>query len=67
MEHVSAVDSNLYCTIFGDTEMRSIMGDIAFEKKMVEVEVILARVQAELGMIPQAAADDIAARCTLRN
>ena len=59
----TALDSNLYCTIFGNDEMRAIIGDVAYEARMVEVEVALAQVQADLGMIPIDAAEDIRTKC----
>lgn len=62
--NVSAVDSNLYCTIFGDDAMRAIIGDVAFERRMVDVEVALAHAQAKIGMIPEQSAQDIAKDCT---
>ncbi|KAK0760486.1 hypothetical protein N5P37_006680 [Trichoderma harzianum] len=61
--NISAVDSNMYRTIFGDDAMRFIMCDTAFEERMVQVEISLARIQANLGTIPKQAAQDIANDC----
>ncbi|KAL7786467.1 3-carboxy-cis,cis-muconate cycloisomerase [Trichoderma afarasin] len=61
--NISAVDSNMYRTIFGDDAMRFIMCDTAFEERMVQVEISLARIQANLGTIPKQAAEDIANDC----
>ena len=61
--NVSAVDSNIFRTIFGDDEMRTIIGDATFERRMIEVEVVLAKVQANLGQIPREASQDILENC----
>ncbi|MCJ1298604.1 hypothetical protein MMC08_001394 [Hypocenomyce scalaris] len=61
--NVSALDSNLFRTIFGSDQMRLIMSDAAYVERMVQVEKTLARVQGRLGIIPRTAADEIARAC----
>lgn len=64
-QHVTAVDSNIFRPTFGvGDQMRGIISDIAYEKTLIEVEIVLAKVQAQLHIIPKKAADDIATRCT---
>lgn len=46
--------------IFGDGEVRALFGDAALIRKMVDVEIALAGVQARLGVVPKEAADTIA-------
>lgn len=48
--------------MFGTAAMRAVFDDAATLRRYVETEVALARVQGRLGIIPQAAADAIAAR-----
>lgn len=48
--------------MFGTAAMRAVFDDAATLRRYVETEVALARVQARLGIIPQAAADAITAR-----
>ncbi len=47
--------------IFGDAAVASIFADPATTDRLVRVEAVLAQVQAQLGIIPQAASDAIAA------
>jgi 3-carboxy-cis,cis-muconate cycloisomerase len=55
-------DSVLFRDMFGTAEMRAVFDDGATLARYVEIEVALARVQGRLGIIPQKAADAIAAR-----
>jgi 3-carboxy-cis,cis-muconate cycloisomerase len=55
-------DSRLFGPLFSDTRIAGVFSDEAYLRRLVEVEVALARVQGELGVIPRAAADAIAAR-----
>ena len=52
-------DSTLYRDMFGTAEMRAIFSDTRFLALCLDVEAALARAQAGLGMIPQAAASEI--------
>ncbi|MEX2199545.1 MAG: 3-carboxy-cis,cis-muconate cycloisomerase [Burkholderiales bacterium] len=56
-------DSVLFRDSFGTPAMRAIFEDAAVLARYTEVEVALARVQGELGVIPPQAAKDIAAGC----
>lgn len=58
---VSLLDNPLWGSNFVDHDMRQIMSANAFVDACVEVEVGLAKVQAELGIIPPKAASEIAA------
>ena len=55
------LDSALYGPTFTTPEMTELFSDAAHLRRMVRVEVALAKVQAELGLIPAVAAHDIAA------
>lgn len=57
----SPLDSQLYGPAFSTPEMTEVFSDAAHLRRMIKVEVALAKVQAELGLIPAAAAQDIAA------
>ncbi|WP_051333729.1 lyase family protein [Aliagarivorans marinus] len=52
---VSVFDSRVYRDLFGTQVMRDIFSDQALVQHWIEVEVALAKAQAEMGMIPQAA------------
>src|SRR6185437_13093592 len=56
---VNPADSQVFGTLYGTDEMRGIFGDRQFVQKMLDVEAALARAQAKLGIIPQAAAEAI--------
>src|SRR5260221_4637729 len=62
---VNPADSQVFGTLFGTDEMRGIFADRSFVQKMLDVEAALARAQARLGIIPQAAADAIAAAASV--
>jgi 3-carboxy-cis,cis-muconate cycloisomerase len=58
---VNPADSVLYRGLFGTDEMRAAFSEAGFVQRMLEVEAALARVEARLGIIPQAAAAAISA------
>jgi 3-carboxy-cis,cis-muconate cycloisomerase len=59
----SPLDSELYGPAFTTPQMREVFSDAEHLKRMVQVEAALAKVQAELGLIPAEAARDIVAVC----
>src|SRR3569833_1548154 len=58
----TVLDSMLFRDAFGTPEMREVFSDVALLARYAEVEVALARAEAKCGVIPQEAADQIAAR-----
>lgn len=56
----TVVDSILYRDAFGTAAMRGIFSDHALIQRYIDVEVALARAEAQTGVIPQEAADIIA-------
>ena len=56
----SALDSKIFGTLFGDTEISQVLTDESYVRALLEVETALARAEARLGVIPQAAANQIA-------
>lgn len=58
----TVLDSILFRDAFGTPRMREVFSDFALVSRYAEVEVALARAEARCGVIPQAAADAIAAR-----
>jgi len=63
----SVIDSALFCDQFGTREMRDIFGDRMTVQKWLDTEAALARAEAELGIIPAEAADEIAANSDAEN
>jgi 3-carboxy-cis,cis-muconate cycloisomerase len=63
----SVIDSIYYRDMFGTAAMRSIFSDERRIEIWLEVEVALARAEARLGVIPQAAAERIAAAARIEN
>ncbi len=59
----NVIDSILFRDSFGTPAMRAIFDDRELIRKYVEVEIALAKAQAQCGVIPQEAADEIAAKC----
>src|SRR5271169_3357201 len=53
------IDSRLFGDQFSTEESRRIFSDENTVQKWLDVEAALARVEARLGIIPQAAADEI--------
>ncbi|AKP33050.1 class-II fumarase/aspartase family protein [Yersinia aleksiciae] len=61
--HSSVFDSELYSSLFTQPEMKLIWSDENLIRCWLEFEVTVARVQAELNIIPVQAAEEIAAIC----
>jgi 3-carboxy-cis,cis-muconate cycloisomerase len=55
----SALDSKIFGPLFGDSEINQLLSDQAYVRALVEVETALARAEARVGAIPQAAAEQI--------
>lgn len=62
----TVLDSRIFRDLFGTQAMREVFSDEAFLERCVEVEVALARAESRTGVIPEAAARDIAARASAR-
>jgi 3-carboxy-cis,cis-muconate cycloisomerase len=60
----NVLDSILFRDAFGTPEMRAIFDDRELVRKYVEVEVALAKAEARCGVIPEEAAQEIAASCS---
>src|SRR5690349_16718151 len=58
---VNPSDSPVFGTLYGSDAMRAVFDERAFLQRMLDVEAALARVQAQLGIIPAEAADAITA------
>jgi len=58
----TVLDSILFRDAFGTAAMREVFSDHALLSRYIEVEIALAKAEARCGVIPQAAADAIAAR-----
>ena len=58
------IDMLLYREEFGSAEMRSIFSEENIIKKWLMVDAAIARVEAELGIIPLAAAEEIERKAT---
>jgi 3-carboxy-cis,cis-muconate cycloisomerase len=61
----SIIDSHIFQGIFTSDEMRSVWSDENRTQYYLDVEAALAKVQGELGIIPQEAADEIVSHCRL--
>src|SRR2546429_3218267 len=61
----TVIDSTVFRNIFSSEPMRRVFSDEHRVQCYLDIEAALARVQARLGLIPQRAADEITARCTL--
>lgn len=55
----------LFKNVFGTPEMRDVFSEERFVERFLEVEAALARVQADIGLIPEWAAEEITERATL--
>jgi 3-carboxy-cis,cis-muconate cycloisomerase len=62
----TVLDSILFRDAFGTPGMRDIFSDFALVSRYVEVEVALAKAQAQCGAIPADAAAEIARRCNAK-
>ena len=61
----SIIDSTIFQGIFSSDAMRQVWSDDNRPAKYIDVERALAKVQAQLGLIPQEAADEIISHCAL--
>src|SRR5437660_12102620 len=61
----TVIDSIVFRHIFSSESMRQVFSDENRVQCYLDIEAALARVQARLGLIPQRAADEIMAKCTL--
>jgi 3-carboxy-cis,cis-muconate cycloisomerase len=59
----TALDSAVFCDLFGAAPMRRVFSDENRVQCYLDIEAALARVEARLGIIPAAAADEIARHC----
>jgi adenylosuccinate lyase len=66
MEHYNShpIDMELYSEEFGSDEMRAIFNEENIIKKWLMVDAAVARAEAELGIIPSAAAEEIERKAT---
>ena len=55
----SALDSQLYGSMFADPDVTQIFSDSFHIQSMLQIEAALARAQSKLGVIPLKAADAI--------
>lgn len=63
----SVIDSTLFRDQFGTAQTREIFSDESTVQRWLDVEAALATVQARMGIIPQAAADEIVAKAKVEN
>ena len=63
---INPADSPILGTLYGSDAMRAVFDERAYFQRMLDVEAALARVQAQLGIIPADAAAAITARRTRR-
>ena len=61
----SIIDSKIFGDIFSDAAMRQVWSDENRTAKYLDIERALAKVQGELGLIPQEAADEIVRNCRI--
>jgi 3-carboxy-cis,cis-muconate cycloisomerase len=61
----SIIDSRIFQGIFTSDAMRQVWSDENRTQKYLDIERALAVVQARLGLIPQAACDEIVSHCSL--
>lgn len=61
----TVIDSILFGNLFSSAAMRKVFSDENRIQKYLDVEAALAKVEARLGLIPEAAATEIARNCTL--
>ncbi len=65
--NVSVFDSSLYSPLFTQSEMKQIWQDENLIQSWLTFEIAIAKVQADLGVIPQAAVASIESVCQLDN
>ena len=56
------IDSAFFGDLYSTPEMREVWSDRAMVQRWLDVEAALARAEARLGIIPPAAAEEIAGR-----
>ena len=61
----TALDSEIFGDLFGTAAMRDIFSDRALVQHYLDIEAALAKVQAQLELIPQKAADEIKAKANV--
>ena len=61
----TVIDSTIFRDMFGTEAMRGVWSDENRTAKYLDIEKALALVQGRLGIIPQAAADEIARNCDI--
>nr|WP_315431094.1 3-carboxy-cis,cis-muconate cycloisomerase [uncultured Albidiferax sp.] len=61
----SIIDSRIFGDIFSDAKMRAVWSDENRTAKYLDIERALAKVQGQLGIIPQEAADEIVKHCNI--
>jgi 3-carboxy-cis,cis-muconate cycloisomerase len=54
-----SLDSDIFAPLFQDEEVARLFDDTAFLRAMLEIEGVLARVEASLGIIPSSAGEQI--------
>ncbi len=59
------IDSRIFGDMFSDAKMRQVWSDENRTAKYLDIERALAKVQGELGLIPQEAADEIVKNCNV--
>ena len=63
----TALDSVIFRDIFSTPEMRQVFSDEGRTAYYLDIEAALARAQARLGVIPEAAAREISRQCHIEN
>ncbi len=63
----SLIDSPLLGDLYGTAEMRELWSDRAMIQRWLDVEAALARAEAQLGIIPAAAAEEIGRRARVEH
>ena len=56
---MTTLDSKIFGSLFGDSEINELLTDEAYVRALVEVETALAKAEARLGVIPSSAAEQI--------
>lgn len=56
---------SLFKNVFGTAEMRAVFSEERYVEAFLETEAALARAEAEVGLIPEAAAEEITEKATL--
>ena len=56
---ITPLDSKIFGPLFGDAETNELLSEEAYVRALVEVEAALAKAQAQLGIIPSSAGEQI--------